>query len=102
MDLKAWNAWAFHIKSNIKNSSGDEKRALVEKLMYDIRGEQTPGRFFEKLTIRIVDYNKRFNANISIPKVEEVWGDKFYYVKSAVLAGLINSVSEKKDFSNTD
>jgi hypothetical protein len=86
-------SWAYAI--GLKISSKDDR--LLRALIFDIRGEETPGRFLEKLSTKITEY--RTNRNIALdislkPElVKEKWhGDKFYYMKAAVLAGLANAL----------
>lgn len=89
----------FRVGKKIKEASGDSK--LIEKLIFDLRSEQTPGRFFHKLSIRIADYNQKYPyLNINIPSEllsHQFKGDIFYYVKSAILTGLLNSISSSSE-----
>lgn len=88
--------WAF--KTGVKIKRKNEK--LLEMLIFDVRGEETPGRFLEKLSSRLSEYktNRNIALNLSIePKiVGEKWhGDKFYHMKAAVLTGFINALSKR-------
>jgi hypothetical protein len=87
--------WAYAVGMKIKKK--DER--LLRGLIFDIRGEETPGRFLEKLSNRLSEYktNKNIALDVSIKKefFEEKWhGDKFYYMKAAVLAGFSNALAE--------
>ncbi|MEM5855768.1 MAG: hypothetical protein QW472_05655 [Candidatus Aenigmatarchaeota archaeon] len=92
--------WAHDVGERIKQKDED----LLRKLIIHIRGEETPGRFLEKLSSMLCEYktNKNIGVNVSIkPELVKIkWhGDKFYYMKSAILAGLINALvkEEKKN-----
>ena len=93
--------WAFSVGKAIINSGcGKERgRELVRRLIFEIRGEDTPGRFLDKLVERLSEYktNTSIKAKIEIlPEImlKEEWrGDKFCYLKSSILAGLLNSLS---------
>lgn len=78
--------------------------SLVEKLLFDLKAEQTPGRFFNKLSTRIADYNKKYpDLSFSIPAgiiQSNVKGDKFFYLKSAIITGLLNSITSLNNNSN--
>jgi hypothetical protein len=93
--------WAFAIaKEIIESKSGPEKgKELVKKLIYEIRGEETPGRFFNRLTQKLGEYkiNVNIQADVSVHSMlfkEDWYGDKFFYLKSAILAGFLNALVE--------
>lgn len=86
--------WAFKTGKVIKEVDED----LLRKLIFDIRGEETPGRFFNKLVNRLAEYrtNRNINLNLSIEQnlMQENWmGDKFYYIKASILSGFLNALS---------
>ncbi|HIQ49935.1 MAG TPA: hypothetical protein EYH56_01940 [Nanoarchaeota archaeon] len=88
--------WSYKIGNIIRKK--DEK--LLKSLIFDIRGEETPGRFLEKLCNKLSEYktNKNIALDISINPLllKEVWhGDKFYYLKAAILTGFINALSTR-------
>jgi hypothetical protein len=93
--------WSFSIgKSIIKAKCGEEKgKDLLRRLIFDIRGEDTPGRFLERLSKRLVEYrtNTNIQANVEIlPEImekEEWHADKFFYLKASILAGLLNALA---------
>jgi len=96
--------WAFAIgKSIIHNPDkyDEEKgRDLLKRLIFDIRAEETPGRFLEKLSERLTEYktNTNIQANVEIHQeiMSKYWhADKFYYLKSAILAGFLNALSSQ-------
>lgn len=97
MYKEIWD-WAYAIGRRIKEK--DEK--LLKSLIFDIRGEETPGRFLVKLTNKLTEYktNKNISLEVSIKQklLEEKWhGDKFYYMKAAILAGLLDALSTKSE-----
>lgn len=91
--------WAFAIGSRIieqrkKESDGED---LIKRLVFDIRGEETPGRFLHKLSSRLAEYRTNIGLSIDVGMhntvFEKRWsGDSFYYLKSAILSGLANSL----------
>jgi hypothetical protein len=95
--------WAFAIGKDIieKSVCGKEKgKEYVKRLIYDIRAEESPGRFLNKLSQRLGEY--KTNTNIQAPvnmlpeifQLRDKWsGDSFYYLKSAILTGLLNALS---------
>jgi hypothetical protein len=93
--------WAFGTGMEILGiEAGTEKgKDLLERLIYHIRAEETPGRFLERLSERLTEYktNKGIRANVNIlPNImtmKEMYGDRFYYVKAAVLAGFLNALT---------
>jgi len=95
--------WAFATGCRIlKIPSGKERgKELLERLIFHIRAEETPGRFLERLSERLTEYrtNRGIQANVSLLpqllKIREIYGDKFYYVKAAILAGFLNALAEQ-------
>lgn len=92
--------WAYAVGRTILAGSekGDD---LLRRLIYDVRGEDLPGRFLEKLSERLTEYktNKNIAINVSMygKLFEERWhGDSFRYAKSAVLSGFLNSLVSSK------
>ena len=88
--------WAYTTGMTIKGK--DEK--LLRALIFDIRGEETPGRFLEKLCNRLSEYrtNRNIALNVSIKPelVKERWhGDRFYYLKAAILAAFTNALARR-------
>ncbi|MCC5993985.1 MAG: hypothetical protein LM587_00065 [Candidatus Aenigmarchaeota archaeon] len=65
--------WSFAIgKSIIEAKCGEEKRKdLLRKLIFDIRGEDTPGRFLERLSKRLTEY--RTSPQLHDPKNYEIF-----------------------------
>ncbi len=98
--VKAFN-WAFMVGKLIMDSQGrDEGEKLLKRLLYDLRGEDLPGRFRDVLmqdiyylqTAREVESLK----SISVPRFileEGLYGDRFYYLKSAIIAGFMNALA---------
>ena len=91
--------WAFSTGRKILDCDNGEK--LLKKLIFEIRSEETPGRFLEKLSERITEYktNTNIQAKVDIlPGLFEFkWhGDSFYYMKSAILAGFLNALSSQE------
>jgi hypothetical protein len=95
--------WAFAVGKDIVNESKcgrDKGKDYLRRLIFDIRAEEMPGRFLDKLSQRLGEY--RTNTNIQAPvsllpeifQSRERWsGDSFYYLKSAILYGLLNALS---------
>lgn len=89
--------WAYAIGSTILEES-EKGEDLLKKLIFDIRGEDLPGRFLEKLSSRLTEYKTNRNINIDVSMYgklfERRWhGDSFRYMKSAVLSGFLNSLA---------
>ncbi|MEM3571136.1 MAG: hypothetical protein QW589_04320 [Candidatus Bathyarchaeia archaeon] len=95
--------WAFRIGKEIINNQRYDKekgKDLLKRLIFDIRAEETPGRFLEKLSGRITEYktNTNIQANVYMhPEImkREFYGDRFYYLKSAILTGFLNALSQE-------
>jgi hypothetical protein len=95
--------WAFAVGKDIVSMSkcGQERgKDYLKRLIFDIRAEEMPGRFLDKLSQRLGEY--KTNTNIQAPvsllpeifQSKERWsGDSFYYLKSAILSGLLNALS---------
>ena len=102
VDYSKIYSWAFATAKKILNSRMDQGDGedLVKRLIYDIRGEETPGRFLDKLSSTLAEYrtNRAFNLDVSphseLFKVRELKGDAFYYVKAAVLSGLASALAQ--------
>jgi hypothetical protein len=93
MYVEIWS-WAYATGMKIKEK--DEK--LLRTLIFDVRSEETPGRFLEKLSNKISEYrtNKNIALDVSIkPEIfKTTWhADKFYYMKAAILTGFTNALS---------
>ncbi|MCL6579937.1 MAG: hypothetical protein K6T73_11285 [Candidatus Bathyarchaeota archaeon] len=89
--------WACAVGRTILKGS-DKGDDLLRRLIFDVRGEDLPGRFLEKLSGRLTEYKTNRNIAIDVSmygKLFEVrWhGDSFRYVKSAVLSGFLNSLA---------
>ena len=95
-------SWAFSTgKKIVENEKYNREKGkdLLRRLIFDVRAEETPGRFLEKLCERLTEY--RTNTNIQakvdihpdILKKEKWHGDEFYYLKSAILAGFLNALA---------
>jgi hypothetical protein len=97
--------WAFHTGKEIVNNQRYDKekgKDLLRRLIFDIRAEETPGRFLEKLSERITEYktNTNIQADVSMkPEImkKELYGDRFYYLKAAILTGFLNALSEERE-----
>lgn len=89
--------WAYAVGRTILEQS-DRGGELLRRLIFDIRGEDLPGRFLEKLSSRLTEYktNKNIAIDVSMHRklFEKIWhGDRFRYMKSAILSGFLNSLS---------
>jgi hypothetical protein len=100
MQVEEYFKWAFRTGCEILSiHAGREKgKDLLERLIYYIRAEESPGRFFERLAERLTEYrtNKGILANVSLlsdTMSQEMSGDRFYYAKAAILAGFLNALS---------
>jgi len=96
--------WALAIGKRIIEQRREEADGedLVRRIIYDIRGEELPGRFLNKLSTRLAEYRTNVNLDLDVgahPKVfeEKLWGNKFYYVKSAIISGLTNALWRKTE-----
>jgi hypothetical protein len=96
-DIKNIFKWSFKTGKTL----AEKDKKLGEILIFDLRSEDTPGRFLNKLSVRIADFNKRFGVDIEIPHQlyleNRISGDQFYYLKSSILAGLVNALYSKKE-----
>ncbi|MGC9079467.1 MAG: hypothetical protein ACP5G1_01880 [Nanopusillaceae archaeon] len=112
MNVDAIYNWALYIGINIINASKENGREYIEEIIKEIRKEEMPGRFFSSLSSAIyevvekikketgkIDFNLSINNKLFS---EEYKGDSFYMVKSAILSGLINSLSIDKSRENDD
>jgi len=105
MEYEKYFKWAYAVGKtiiNTENVTPEKGRALLEKLIYDLRAEETPGRFLKNLSETLADYklNKNILANISLnPEImSKDWhADKFYYLKAAILCGLLNALSDTRE-----
>ncbi len=88
--------WAYRTGRTLVEKNED----LLRRLIFEIRGEETPGRFLERLSEVLTEYrtNRNINVNVSIlpALMERRWhADQFHYMKSAILTGFLNSLSSK-------
>jgi hypothetical protein len=91
--------WAYAVGRTILEQS-DKGDDLLRALIFNIRGEDLPGRFLEKLSSRLTEYktNRNIAIDVSMQRrlFEKKWyGDSFRYMKSAVLSGLLNSLGSR-------
>lgn len=92
--------WALAVgKSILTKEKGED---LLRRLIFEIRAEETPGRFLDKLSENIGEYNTNrnilLNATINKDIYDKVWfADNFYYLKSAILSGFINALATKSN-----
>jgi len=94
-------SWAYAVGKTVIEQS-DKGEDLLRRLIFDVRGEDLPGRFLEKLSNRLTEYKTNKNIAIDVSMYgrlfEKKWhGDSFRYMKSAVLSGLLNSLGSSKD-----
>jgi hypothetical protein len=91
--------WAFAIgKTILKAPKGKD---LLRRLIFNIRAEETPGRFLDRLSETLGEYrtnrNIELDVNMRTDIYEQPWfGDKFYYLKSSVLTGFLNALPPEK------
>jgi len=98
--VKAFN-WAYRVGSLIMESRGrEEGEKILKRLLYDLRGEDLPGRFRDVL-MQDLFYLKTAKEvagleGIGVPRFileEGLYGDRFYYMKSAIIAGFMNALA---------
>jgi hypothetical protein len=80
-----------------KKVGQDDGEDLVRRLIFDIRGEDLPGRFLDKLSSRLAEYKTNVGLDLDVSPHRRIyerklWGNHFFYVKSAVISGLTNSL----------
>ena len=90
-------SWAFRTGATIKER--DEK--LLRRLIFTIRGEETPGRFLDRLIEVLSEYRTRaefqLDVNVSPSIIGKEWhGDAFHYLRATILAGFLNALSMKE------
>ncbi|MBS7657983.1 hypothetical protein KEJ20_02350 [Candidatus Bathyarchaeota archaeon] len=98
--------WAFAIGKDIIEKSvcgKDRGKDYVKRLIFDIRAEESPGRFLNKLSQRLGEYKTNTNIQAPVSLLPEIFqsksrwnGDEFYYLKSAILTGLLNALSSSE------
>ena len=96
--------WAFGVGKNIINNERYDKEKgvdLLKKLIFAVRAEETPGRFLEKLSELLTEYrtNTSISADVNMhPELfsREWHADSFYYMKSAILTGLLNALGSER------
>lgn len=94
--------WAFAVGTDIVSKSKcgrDKGKDYLKRLIFDIRAEETPGRFLDKLSQRLGEYKTNTNIQAPVSLLPEIFqsrdrwsGDSFYYLKSAILSGLLNAL----------
>jgi len=91
--------WSYNIGKKILESSKGDKD-LLKRLIFNIRAEETPGRFLDKLSETLGEYSTNRNIGINLAINQDIYAnkqawfaDRFYYLKSAILAGLLNALS---------
>lgn len=95
--------WAYGTGKNIidMRKKFDDGEKLVKRLVFKIRGEETPGRFLHKLSTELAEYKTNVALALDVGPHEFVFkkrwsGDAFYYLKSAILSGLVNALRRGK------
>ena len=87
------------IKDQIKEK--DKAEHLLRKIIFEIRGEETPGRFLEKLSQVVTEYKTNTNIGLDLTLHPDLFSqdwaaDRFYYMKSSVLTGFLNALGYVK------
>jgi len=99
--------WANSIGEKIVDTTGDRGTDLIKKIIFDIRGEQLPGKFLEKLTTRLAEYRTDRDLNLDDIEIDPelfgktLWGNSFHYTKSAIIAGLLNAIASKSEIKRS-
>jgi len=87
--------WAYALASKILESEGDKR---LRDLYYAIRGEETPGRFYNSLAKELGDL--RFAGGLEVygkrDLLTNTQGDSFHLVKAAVLLAFINAAGKSQ------
>jgi hypothetical protein len=92
-------SWAFAIGRTVLGApKGDD---LLRRLIFNIRAEETPGRFLDRLSETLGEYRTNRNIGLDVNMrpdfYKQTWfADRFYYLKSAVLTGFLNALSSQK------
>jgi len=86
--------WAFAVGKRITEQNED----LLRRLIFAVRGEETPGRFLDKLSETIAEYrtNRSINLDVSLhPSIfaQDWFADRFYYLKASILSGFLNALA---------
>lgn len=90
--------WAYSIGMTIRKAPSKNCDELLRKLIFSIRAEETPGRFFDKLSQTITEYRTNRNIALDVHLHPDLFSyswaaDKFHYLKSAILTGLLNALA---------
>jgi len=99
--------WANELGVKIVSSSGARGTDLIKKIIFDIRGEQLPGKFLEKLTTRLAEYRTDRDLNLDDIEIDPeifgqtLWGNSFHYTKSAIIAGLLNAIASQSQIKRS-
>jgi len=94
--LKTIYRWAYAVSKSILESLGEQEGiSRIRMIYYTIRGEETPGRFLEKLSKEIGEAYFSTDTYVSItPELfQYLHGDMFYLAKAAVIMGMLNALS---------
>jgi len=94
--------WAKKIGKEIIGKSETNGRKYVEYIIKEIEKEELVGRFFEELEKALFKISEKLSkeskekVKLSIDErlVRDYYGDNFYKIKAAILAGFINSLAE--------
>jgi hypothetical protein len=92
--------WSKDIGDKLIKAGGDD---LVRRVVFDIRGEQLPGKFLDKLMTRLAEYKTDTDLNLTDLEINPevfrgiLWGNSFHYLKSAIMAGLVNSMAKSAE-----
>lgn len=94
-------SWAYATASTILEKRKEDGTELIRRLVFAIRGEETPGRFLDKLATTLIEYrtNRAYELPVSIPKfltTTSLIGDIFHYVRAAILAGLLDAMASRQ------
>lgn len=90
--------WSFAIgKKVLEPEKGED---LLKRLIFSIRAEETPGRFLDRLSKTLGEYKTNRNIDLDVTMLPDLYGqlwfaDKFYYLKSSILSGLLGAMPNK-------
>lgn len=97
-EIKKWgrNAGRYIRKTYGKIYDDEKAKKIISRIIDELKVESIPGRFFDKLTRIIKDYEiPMLNiGNIMTSKEVKDNLDNFFYVKSLIIAGLLDAWQE--------
>ncbi len=83
--------WAYALASKILEEEDGER--LLKNLYYAVRGEETPGRFYDSLAKELGDLKFAFDLEVFGKKglFSHIRGDSFHLVRAAIILAMVNA-----------